>query len=123
MSELAQLPSWAAAVVAILVLFGSIFALVGSIGLLRFETFYQRVHAPTLGSSFGVAAIALAHIVCFSVLRNTIALGAALVFILVTLTVPVGLMLLVRAALFRDRAERNPDVPPVKQRQGQSGQN
>jgi multicomponent K+:H+ antiporter subunit G len=108
--------------VALLVLFGSAFTLIGSIGLLRFKTFYQRVHAPTLGSSFGVAAITLAHVVCFSVLRNTIALGAVLVLIFVLLTVPVGLMLLVRAALFRDRAERNPEVPPVARMQGQADQ-
>ena len=117
MNGIAELPAWAAVVVAVLVVFGSAFTLIGSIGLLRFKTFYERVHAPTLGSSFGAAAITLAHILCFSVWRNAIALGGGLVFILVTLTVPVGLMLLVRAALFRDRAEGNPDVPPVDRTQ------
>ena len=114
MTGVAAPPAWAAAVVAVLILAGSVFTLLGSIGLLRFKTFYRRVHAPTLGSSFGVAGITMATVVYFSVMRSTLALGAGLLFILITLTVPVGLMLLVRAALFRDRAERNPDVPPIE---------
>ncbi len=108
-----ELPPWAAVTVALLILFGSAFTLIGALGLLRFKTFYQRVHAPTLGTSFGVAGIGLAHIVCFSALRSNLALGAALIILLVTLTVPVGLMLLVNAALLRDRAEKSPDVPAV----------
>ena len=112
MSEVPVLPGWAALTVAILLVAGSLFTLIGAIGLLRFRTFYDRVHAPTLGSSFGVAGIALATIVCFSVQRSALALGAVFILVFVTLTVPVGLMLLARAALFRDRVERNPAVPP-----------
>jgi multicomponent K+:H+ antiporter subunit G len=113
MSSGPALPPWAAVTVAVLLLLGSLFTLTGALGLLRFRTFYQRVHAPTLGTSFGVAGITLANVVCFSAVRSGIALGALVLFLLVTLTVPVGLMLLVRAALFRDRVEGNPDVPPA----------
>ncbi|HLV43601.1 MAG TPA: monovalent cation/H(+) antiporter subunit G, partial [Aggregatilineales bacterium] len=77
MSELPALPPWAAVTVSALVLIGSVFTLIGAIGLLRFRTFYERVHAPTIGSSFGVAGISLAGIVCFSVLRNGLALAFA----------------------------------------------
>ncbi len=111
MNAAPQLPDWAAITVAALVLFGATFTLLGAIGLVRFTTFYQRVHAPTLGSSFGVASISLATVVCFTVLRSALALGAIVLFLLVTLTVPVGLMLLVRAALFRDRVEGKEHVP------------
>ena len=113
MSTLPELPSWAAIVVAVCVLIGSSFTLIGAIGLLRLGTFYQRVHAPTIGSSFGVAFISLATIVCFSMLRSAVAIGAVLVFLFLTLTMPVGLIILARAALFRDRAEGDPNVPPV----------
>lgn len=114
MSGLPALPPWAAVTVAVLVLIGATFTLIGAIGLVRFGTFYQRVHAPTIGSSFGVAFISLGTIVCFSVLRSTLALGAVLIFLLLTLTMPAGLVLLARAALFRDRAEGNKDVPQVE---------
>jgi multicomponent K+:H+ antiporter subunit G len=113
MSSVNELPGWASIVVGLLVLFGSLFTFIGGLGVLRFKTFYQRVHAPTLGSSFGVASIVLAHILCMSLLRGRVALGAALVFIFVILTVPVGLLLLARAALVRDEAEGSPD-PAIK---------
>jgi len=113
MNSIPDLPPWAAITVAVLVLIGSGFTLIGAIGLLRLDSFYQRVHAPTIGSSFGVAFISLATVVCFSALRGTLALGAVLVFLFLTLTMPAGLVLLARAALFRDRAEGSQDVPPV----------
>jgi multicomponent K+:H+ antiporter subunit G len=114
MSGAPDLPAWAAAAVALLVSAGAVFTLIGSIGLLRFRTLYERVHAPTLGSSFGVGAIALAAVICLSTMRLVLALGALFILVFVTLTVPVGLMLLARAALFRDRVEGNAGVPPVE---------
>lgn len=114
MNGLPDLPAWAAIAVAICILIGSGFTLIGAIGLLRLETLYQRVHAPTIGSSFGVAFISAATIICFSALRSTLALGAVLVFVFLTLTMPAGLILLARAALFRDRAEGRIDVPPMR---------
>src|SRR3546814_20111174 len=53
MSHLDALPPWAAILVAIFVLLGALFALVGSLGLLSLKNFYQRVHAPTLGTTLG----------------------------------------------------------------------
>lgn len=112
MSGAPDLPPWVAVTVAVLVVFGSTLTLVGGIGLLRLRNFYQRTHAPTLGSTGGVACMALATILCFSALDGGIVLRAAIVLVFVTLTVPVAFILLARAALFRDRVESNPDVPP-----------
>lgn len=85
--------------------------LVGSIGLLRLKSFYNRIHAPTMGSSAGVACISIATIICFSALKSTLVFQGALIFIFVTITTPVPFMLLVRAALFRDRTEGNDPFP------------
>ncbi|GGE17573.1 potassium:proton antiporter [Aureimonas endophytica] len=87
--------------------------LVGAIGLLRFENFYQRVHAPTLGASLGTIAMALASLIFFSVLQTRPVVHEVLLFVFVTLTTPVTLMLLARSALYRDRAEGESDVPPA----------
>ena len=46
-------PLWVEAVTAGLVLTGALAALVGSFGVLRLRTFFQRVHAPTLGATLG----------------------------------------------------------------------
>lgn len=68
MTHAADLPVWAALLTALLVLVGAGLTLIGAIGTLRFGTFFERVHAPTLGTSWGTGAISLASIVCFSAL-------------------------------------------------------
>jgi multicomponent K+:H+ antiporter subunit G len=108
-----DLPAWAALAVGCLILLGSAVTLIGSLGLLRLETFYERVHAPTLGTTLGTWFIVLGSMVCFSVLQARPVLHEVLIAVFVTLTAPVTLMLLVQAALYRDRVERNEAVPPV----------
>ena len=107
-----DLPPWAALIVTVLVLTGSGMTLIGSIGLMRLRSFYNRIHAPTMGSSAGVACISIASIVCGSVLESRLAIQESLIFIFVTVTTPVTFMLLARAALFRDQAEGNDPFPP-----------
>lgn len=112
MTHIEALPAWAALLVAALVLVGAALALTGAIGTLRFAIFYERIHAPTLGTSWGTGAIALASILCFSVLGSRLVVHELLIGVFVTITTPVTLMLLARAALYRDRAEESTDVPP-----------
>ena len=69
------------------------------------------MHPPALGSSWGTGAIALASIVYFSALGSRLVVHELLIGIFVTITTPVILMLLARAALYRDRAEGNANVP------------
>ncbi len=113
MIQAPDLPVWAAFLVALLVLAGGALTLIGSLGLLRMKSFYDRVHPPTLGSTMGMALIVLGSIVCFSVLRTRPSVHELLIGIFVTLTTPVTFMLLARAALYRDRAERRLDMPPA----------
>lgn len=107
-----DVPVWLAIVVGLLSLAGALLTLVGCIGLARFESFYERIHAPTLGTSFGTVAVLLASILYFSVSGQRPAIHEVLLLVFVSVTTPVTLMLLARAALYRDRAERNGTVPP-----------
>lgn len=100
-----DLPMWAAIVVAMLVLFGAAATLLGAIGLVRLKTFYDRVHPPAIGMTMGNASILIASIVCFTVLLSRPVVHEILIIFFVTLTTPVTMMLLARAALFRDRSE------------------
>lgn len=111
MQPVADLPLWAALVVSVFVLLGAALTLIGTIGFLRLPSFYERLHAPTLGTSWGVGAIMLASILYFSITAGRPILHEILIGLFVTVTTPVTFMLLARAALHRDRAERNPDVP------------
>ena len=113
MSHAQYLPLWAAIIVALLLLPGSGLALVGSYGFWKLRSFYDRVHAPTLGTSWGTGAIVMASMIFFSVLQLRPVLHEFLVGVFVTVTMPITLMLLARAAIYRDRAENNPEVPPM----------
>lgn len=107
-----DLPAWAALLTAFLVVVGAGLTLLGAIGTLRFRSFFERVHAPTLGTSWGTGAIVLASMVCFSALGSRPVVHEILIAAFVTVTTPVTLMLLARAALYRDRTEKNENVPP-----------
>ena len=108
---MSEVPLWAAIPIAALLLFGAGLTLIGAFGLMRLPSFYDRIHAPTLGSSWGTAGIVLASMGYFSVVGGRPVLHELLLGFFVTVTTPVTLMLLARAAVFRDRAEGNPAVP------------
>lgn len=105
MIQAPDLPTWAAIVIGLLVLSGSILTLVGAFGLIRLPTFYARVHATTLGATAGMAAILIASMLCFSVLQTRPVVHEILIGLFVTLTTPVTLILLARAAIYRDRSK------------------
>jgi multicomponent K+:H+ antiporter subunit G len=114
MTTLGDLPAWVALLVGLSVLLGSVVTLIGSLGLLRLGNFYARVHAPTLGATFGMGSILVGSALCFSVLKARPVVHEVLIAVFVTLTTPVTLMLLARAALYRDRIEGSRDVPAAE---------
>lgn len=112
MTHLAEIPAWAAVLTALLLLTGAVLTLIGTVGLLRFDSFYQRVHAPTLGATLGIGCILLASMLFFSVLESRAIIHELLITALMVVTTPITLMLLARAALYRDRIEGSDEVPP-----------
>ena len=84
---------------------GAAITLIGSLGLLRLRSFYERVHAPTLGTTLGTICIALASMIYFSALGARPVLHELLIIVFVMVTTPISLMILVRAAVFRDESE------------------
>ena len=112
MTNAADLPAWAALPIALLLLLGAGLTLTGSLGLLRLGSFYDRIHAPTLGTTLGIGCVLLASMLFFSVLQTRLVLHELLIAVLMVVTTPVTLMLLARAALYRDRQEGCDEVPP-----------
>ncbi|MDQ0321936.1 multicomponent K+:H+ antiporter subunit G [Pararhizobium capsulatum DSM 1112] len=111
MSHVTDLPVWVAAIVCVLLLAGSALTLIGAIGLLRLDTIYRRLHAPTLGASGGALLISLASMICFAVLQSRWIFHEVLIVSFVVLTTPVTMMMLGQSALYRDRVENRKDVP------------
>ena len=121
MTETLVLPFWLEVVTAALLLTGSLFALVGAIGLVRLKDYFQRMHPPALASTLGAWCVALASIIYFSTLKSSPVLHAWLIPILLSITMPVTTLLLARAALFRKRMAGD-DVPAeVSSRLNESG--
>jgi multicomponent K+:H+ antiporter subunit G len=111
MSHASDLPVWAALIVAAFLLAGSGLTLIGAVGALRLKTFYERVHAPTLGTTWGAGGVLIASMIFFSVTESRPVLHEVLITLFLIVTTPVTLMLLVRAALYRDRSEGAADAP------------
>lgn len=111
MTQAAELPWFAAVPVAMLLLAGAGLTLVGSLGLLRLRSFYERLHAPTLGTSYGMGCILVASMIFFSVLQTRLVVHEVVIGIFVVLTTPVTLMLVARASLHRDRLEKRGEIP------------
>lgn len=105
-------PDWVDALTAILVVTGALAALIGSFGLLRVRTFFQRVHTPSLAATVGTWGVALAALVQASFVTARPYLHAVLVPVFIALTAPVTTTLLTRAALFRARQRGSSEVPP-----------
>src|SRR3546814_6946166 len=61
-----------------------------------------------------MAAILLASMLCFSVLQTRPVVHEILIALFVTLTTPVTLILLARAAIYRDRSENAAQVPDAQ---------
>lgn len=107
----ADLPAWAALLTALFVVVGASLTLVGSLGLLRLETFYERLHAPTLGTTLGTGAILIGSMVFFSVLGTRPVLHEILIAVFVTVTSPVSFILLLRATRHRGTEQNSPPAP------------
>lgn len=105
------LPLWLEVLVAALVLLGAGLALLGSLGLLRLPTFFERVHTPSIIATMGCWCIVHGTVLYFSVDDGELALHAILIAVFVAITVPVTTIFLMRAALFRAR-QAGKKVPP-----------
>lgn len=115
MTALDRLPPAAAIAIAVLVVAGATLALLGSLGLVRMKSFYQRLHAPPLAASGGVILIALASMLLFSLLEGRAILHEAVIVLFMLVVTPVSMAVLGRAALRRDRDRKlghDEAVPP-----------
>ncbi|HEX2825820.1 MAG TPA: monovalent cation/H(+) antiporter subunit G [Burkholderiales bacterium] len=102
MTQLAALSPLVAVIAAACILAGAIFALIGSIGLIRLRTFYERIHPPTLGTTFGTAFVALGSMILFSTLQSRLVLNELVLVAFVVVTTPITYTLLLRASVLRE---------------------
>jgi multicomponent K+:H+ antiporter subunit G len=107
-STLETLPLWLDALLSVLVVLGTFFALVGSWGLAKLSSFLKRLHGPTKATTLGVGCVLIASCLYFSTTRASLNLHELLITLFLFLTAPVSAHLLVKAALKVDPSQATP---------------
>lgn len=108
-------PLWVQAVVGILVVVGALIALLGALGLVRLQSYFERVHSPSIIATLGCWCIMHATILFFSMMEHRLTLHGLLIAMFISVTVPITTIFLMRAALFRAR-RTGQNVPPAVSR-------
>jgi len=93
------MPFWIELVISAFLLLGSLFALIGAIGLFRLPDFFTRLHAPTKATTLGVGGIIIASAIFFSVQKQGLSLHELLITLFLFITAPVSAHMLSKAAL------------------------
>jgi multicomponent K+:H+ antiporter subunit G len=104
---LSDLPAWASIPAAILLICGGLLTVLGSLGLLRLQGFYARMHGPSMGNTLGAGCVLIASMLVSSVLANRPVVHEILITVLIVTTSPMTAMLLMRAAVHRSARGRS----------------
>jgi len=112
-----ELPLLLDIAMALLVMVGSVFALVGAYGLVKFDDFLKRLHGPTKASTVGLGAVLLASMGYFAA-AGSASLHELLITLFVFMTAPVAAHLLVKAALHMDPRLGRSDAAEDRGRDG-----
>jgi len=106
---LETLPAWAALPAALLLIVGGLCTLIGSLGLARLGDFFQRMHGPSMGNTSGTGFVLVASVLVSTALADRPIVHEVLITLFVALTSPMTAMVLMRAAIHRSGARRNPE--------------
>lgn len=106
------MPFWIEVLVSVFLIIGSLFALIGAIGLYRLPDFYTRLHGPTKATTLGVGGIVIASMIFFSSQNEGLSLHELLITLFLFLTAPVSAHMLAKAAMQQK-------LPAVEQTRGQ----
>jgi multicomponent K+:H+ antiporter subunit G len=99
--------------VAVALVVGGVFALVGALGLLRFPDFYMRLHAPTKATTLGVGGVLVASLgVTWA--QGGFGVHELLITLFLFITAPVSANLMSKAALHLRVSSKAGDAPGLR---------
>lgn len=90
---------WMEVLVAFFLLAGSLFTLVGAVGLVRLPDFFTRLHSPTKATTLGVGGLLVASMLFFAAGKEGISLHEVLITLFLFITAPVSAHMLAKAAM------------------------
>jgi len=99
-------------IVSLLILAGSFFLLVGSLGLARLPTLVQRLHAPTKAATLGAGGLLLASSLYFWLQRGHPSYHEVLIGVFLFLSAPITAHMLAKVNLLRHKREADA-LPPT----------
>lgn len=100
----AELPLWVTVPGTLLLIAGGLLVAIGSLGLLRMRDFPSRMHPPTMGATLGTGCVLIASMLVSSALLGHPVVHELLITLFIVVTAPITAILLMRAAVHRDRA-------------------
>ena len=86
-------------IISILLILGGLFVLVGSIGLLRLQDLYVRLHAPTKATTLGLGTILIGSMVYMYHQQGSVSINELLITLFLVITAPVTAHILAKAAM------------------------
>lgn len=104
--------TWLEGLIALVLVFGGIFLLIGSIGLVRLPDLYTRLHGPTKATTLGMAGLLLASSVVSSLTQGAVSVHEWLITLFLLITAPVSANMIAKTAMHHD-------MPAWKRTQGQ----
>lgn len=107
MHDLPTLWQW---LVALTLVVGGVFALVGAVGMLRFGDFFMRLHAPTKATTLGVGGVLVASMLA-GWAQGDFGLQELLITLFLFITAPVSASLMAKAAVHGRAPSRAGDAP------------
>ncbi len=96
--------------IAVCLLLGALFMLVGSFGLLKLDSPMKRMHAPTKASTLGVGALLLASML-HSFAFDDGSLHEILIMAFLFVTAPISANFIAKVAIHRGRDMPTPEPP------------
>jgi multicomponent K+:H+ antiporter subunit G len=86
-------------IISALLLLGGTFVLVGSIGLIRLQDLYIRLHAPTKATTLGLGGILIGSMLYMYFSQGNFGINELLISLFLVLTAPVTAHILAKAAM------------------------
>ncbi|MAM88565.1 Na+/H+ antiporter subunit G [Allohahella sp. A8] len=86
-------------IVAVFILIGAVFALIGSVGLIRLPDFFTRLHGPTKATTLGIGAMLIASTIHFTAQSGSLSVHELLITLFLFITAPITAHMLAKTAL------------------------
>jgi multicomponent K+:H+ antiporter subunit G len=103
------------ALIALLIIIGAFFLLVGSLGLAKLPDLMRRLHGPTKATTLGIGAILIASMTYFSVLEGDLSVHELLITLFLFLTAPVTAQMIAKAFILSQRQGEAGALPQTGQ--------